>query len=157
MPHNLCLNRQCLGLVTRIECAIRPLAGGNGLWTLLCAAGWPDGQPTAIKVQGPFHGPAMAESVLQAIADNLVGQGYRESDDPSIWQLHMQAELRRVNANQGASSAAGNDRHSIIDVRPSGADLPVTARLCPGTTMTLCPPWSARPCCVYSRLVQLPL
>jgi len=43
----------------------------------------------------------MAESVLQAIADNLVGQGYRESDDPSIWQLHMQAELRRVNANQG--------------------------------------------------------
>ena len=53
------------------------------------------------QVQGPFHGPAMAESVLQAIADNLVGQGYRESDDPSIWQLHMQAELRRVNANQG--------------------------------------------------------
>jgi len=101
MPHNLCLNRQCLGLVTRIECAIRPLAGGNGLWTLLCAAGLADGQPSAIKVQGPFHGPAMAESVLQAIADNLVGQGYRESDDPSIWQLHMQAELRRVNANQG--------------------------------------------------------
>lgn len=109
------------------------------------------------QVQGPFHGPAMAESVLQAIADNLVGQGYRESDDPSIWQLHMQAELRRVNANQGASSAAGNDRHSIIDVRPSGADLPVTARLCPAATMTLCLPWSARPCCVYSRLVQLPL
>ena len=91
MSHNLCLNRQCLGLVTRIECAIRPLAG---------AAGLADGQPTAIKVQGPFHGPAMAESVLAAIADNLIGQGYCESDAPSIWQLHMQAELRRVNANQ---------------------------------------------------------
>jgi len=42
----------------------------------------------------------MAESVLAAIADNLMGQGYCESEDPSIWQLHMQAELRRVNANQ---------------------------------------------------------
>ncbi|MCQ4295603.1 hypothetical protein NAU58_08445 [Pseudomonas stutzeri] len=110
MPHNLCLNRQCLGLVTRIECVIRPLAGGNGLWTLLCAAGLADGQPTAIKVQGPFRGPAMAESVLAAIADNLMGQGYCESDDPSIWQLHMQAELRRVNANQARFLAGWESR-----------------------------------------------
>ncbi|MCQ4299887.1 hypothetical protein NAV11_08175 [Pseudomonas songnenensis] len=110
MPHNLCLNRQCLGLVTRIECAIRPLAGGNGLWTLLCAAGLADGQPTAIKVQGPFHGPAMAESVLASIADNLMGQGYCESDDPSIWQVHMQAELRRVNANQARFLAGWESR-----------------------------------------------
>ena len=100
MPHNLCLNRQCLGLVTRIECVIRPLAGGNGLWTLLCAAGLADGQPTAIKVQGPFHGPAMAESVLPAVDDTRRGRGYGEVDDPSSWQLHMQVGVRRVNANR---------------------------------------------------------
>jgi len=100
MSQTLCLNRQCLGLVTRIECIIRPLSGGNGLWTLLCAAGIDAGQPTAIKAQGPFHGPREAESVLKAIADNLYGQGYAKSDAPSIWQLHMQAELRKVNANQ---------------------------------------------------------
>ncbi|MGY8820541.1 MAG: PA4575 family protein [Pseudomonadales bacterium] len=100
MSQTLCLNRQCLGLVTRIECIIRPLSGGNGLWTLLCAAGIDAGQPTAIKAQGPFHGPREAESVLKAIAENLYGQGYAESESPSIWQLHMQAELRKVNANQ---------------------------------------------------------
>ncbi|MCW3147109.1 hypothetical protein N8H22_00650 [Stutzerimonas stutzeri] len=100
MSHALCLSRQCLGLVTRIECIIRPLEGGNGLWTLLCAAGLADSQPTAIKVQGPFRGARMAESVLGAIVSNLEGQGYHTADDPSIWQLHMHAELRRVNANQ---------------------------------------------------------
>ena len=100
MSHSLCLNRQCLGLVTRIECSLRPLSGGNGLWTLLCAAGIEGSQPTAIKAQGPFHGLRKAESVLQAIASNLQKQGYAESDSPSIWQLHMHAELRKVNANQ---------------------------------------------------------
>lgn len=100
MSHTLCLNRQCLGLVTRIECIIRPLNGGQGLWTLLCAAGLDAGQPTAIKAQGPFHGHREAETVLQAIADNLQEQGYGESDSPSIWQLHMYAELRKINANQ---------------------------------------------------------
>lgn len=100
MPHSLCLNRQCLGLVTRIECSIRPLNGGNGLWTLLCAAGIVDAQPTAIKAQGPFRGLRTAESVLQAIVSNLQKQGYAESDSPAIWQLHMHAELRKVNANQ---------------------------------------------------------
>jgi len=100
MSQTLCLNRQCLGLVTRIECIIRPLNGGQGLWTLLCAAGIDAGQPTAIKAQGPFHGPREAETVLQAIASNLRGQGYCESDSPSIWQLHMHAELRKINANQ---------------------------------------------------------
>jgi len=100
MSHTLCLNRQCLGLVTRIECTIRPLTGSNGLWTLLCAAGLDGSQPTAIKAQGPFHGPREAESVLGAIASNLHGQGYLESDSPAIWELHMHAELRRVNANQ---------------------------------------------------------
>ena len=59
---------------------------------------------SAAELEIQRHGYAAAlthETVLQAIADNLVGQGYRESDDPSIWQLHMQAELRRGNANQG--------------------------------------------------------
>ena len=102
MSQTLCLNRQCLGLVTRIECIIRPLAGGNGLWTLLCAAGMDSTQPTAIKAQGPFHGPREAESVLGAIATNLYGQGYCESDSPLIWQLHLQAELRKINANQAS-------------------------------------------------------
>lgn len=100
MSQTLRLNRHCLGLVTRIECVVRPLAGGNGLWTLLCAAGIDAGQPTAIKAQGPFHGAREAESVLDAIAENLQGQGYAESETPSIWQLHMQAELRKINANQ---------------------------------------------------------
>ncbi len=31
MPRNLCLIRPCLGLTTRIECVVRPLAGENGL------------------------------------------------------------------------------------------------------------------------------
>lgn len=100
MPHSLCLTRQCLGLETRIECAIRPLAGGNGLWTLLCAAGMAGAQPTAVKVQGPFHGSRKAETVLAAIVRNLAEQGYAETEGPSIWQLHLQAELRRINANQ---------------------------------------------------------
>jgi len=100
MSHSLCLNRQCLGLVTRIECAIHPLKGGNGLWTLLCAAGIDGAQPTAIKAQGPFRGVRAAQSVLAAIVNNLQKQGYRESTSPAIWQLHTRAELRKVNANQ---------------------------------------------------------
>ncbi len=72
MPHSLCLTRQCLGFMTRIECEIRPLAGENGLWTLLCAAGMAGAQPTAIKAQGPFHGSRKAESVLEAIVRSCV-------------------------------------------------------------------------------------
>ncbi len=101
MPRSLCLTRQCLGLDTRIECVIRPLAGENGLWTLLCAAGMAGAQPSAIKAQGPFYGPLVAESVLSAIAENLALLGYVEASDPSIWCLHMQAELRRLNAERG--------------------------------------------------------
>ncbi len=107
MPQSICLTRQCLGLVTRIECSIRPLSGGNGLWTLLCAAGLANSQPTAIKVQGPFHGLRMAESVLAAIANNLTEQGYSQAQEPFIWQLHMQAELRKVNANQARYLSGG--------------------------------------------------
>ena len=101
MSRSFCLTRQCLGLITRIECVVRPLSGESGLWTLICAAGMADSQPTAIKAQGPFHGPFVAESVLDAIAANLAIMGYEAADDPAIWRLHMQAELRRVNASHG--------------------------------------------------------
>lgn len=100
MPQSLCLTRQCLGLETRIECVIRPLADGRGLWTLLCAAGLAGSQPTAVRVQGPFYGPRKAEAVLAAIVRNLREQGYAEASGPHIWELHMQAELRKVNADQ---------------------------------------------------------
>jgi hypothetical protein len=101
MPRRLCLTRQCLGLQTRIECAVFPLAGENGLWTLLCAAGLAHAQPSAIKAQGPFHGASVAEAVLAAIVENLALLGYAESVEPPIWSLHMQAEVRRLNADRG--------------------------------------------------------
>lgn len=97
MPHSLCLTRRCLGLVIRIEFVIRPLAGDQGLWTLLCAAGMSGTQPSSVKAQGPFHGPREAESVLREIVDNLVALGYAECPEMLIWRLHLQAELRRRN------------------------------------------------------------
>ncbi|MEX6501626.1 PA4575 family protein [Pseudomonas zhanjiangensis] len=106
MPRSLCLTRQCLGLVTRIECTVLPLAGGNGLWTLICAAGISGEQPSAIKAQGPFHGPLVAEGVLSGIAESLAVQGYDECSEMPIWRLHVQAELRRINGAR--SSHQGN-------------------------------------------------
>lgn len=97
---NLSLTRQCLGLVTRIECSIRPLAGDTGMWTLLFAAGMAGEQPSAIKAQGPFHGPMVAESVLHAIVDSLTLHGYQVAEDPQIWCLHLQAQLRRINGER---------------------------------------------------------
>ncbi len=97
MPRSLCLTRQCLGLVTRIECVVLPLASGNGLWTLICAAGISGEQPSAVKAQGPFCGPAVAEGVLAGIAESLATQGYLPCSELPIWRLHMQAELRRAN------------------------------------------------------------
>ncbi|TRX76114.1 PA4575 family protein [Pseudomonas mangiferae] len=96
MSRNLILTRQCLGLTTRIECLIRPLGGENGLWTLLCAAGMNGAQPSAIRAQGPFHGPLAAESVLAAIVECLAELGYAEAFDPPIWRLHLLGELRRL-------------------------------------------------------------
>jgi hypothetical protein len=97
MPRNLCLTRKCLGLVTRIECSIRPLTGETGLWTLLFAAGMTGEQPTALKAQGPFDGPQAAESVLTAIVDSLTLHGYSvEEQAPTIWSLHLQAQWRKV-------------------------------------------------------------
>jgi hypothetical protein len=100
MPRNLCLTRQCLGLVTRIECVVLPLAGENGLWTLICAAGISGEQPSAIKAQGPFYGPVVAEGVLSGIAESLATQGYDECTEMMIWRLHIQAELRRLNGER---------------------------------------------------------
>lgn len=103
MSRNLCLTRQCLGLVTRIECAIKPLAGDNGMWTLLFAAGMAGEQPSAIKAQGPFHGPIAAESILDTIVESLTMHGYELANDPQIWSLHLQAQLRQINGGRGRS------------------------------------------------------
>lgn len=103
MPRNLILTRNCSGIHTRIECEIRPLAGKRGLWTILCAAGMDHAQPSTIKAQGPFHGPCVAEGLLDAIAASLSLQGYQPADEPAIWRLHIQAELRRLNAERCCS------------------------------------------------------
>jgi hypothetical protein len=101
MSRSLNLTRHCLGLDTRIECVVLPLAGNNGLWALICAAGMSAAQPSAIKAQGPFHGAFAAESILTDIAENLRGMGYEPCTDVPIWRLHIQAELRRLNAERG--------------------------------------------------------
>ncbi len=100
MPRNLCLTRECLGLQTRIECMIRPLAGDKGLWTLLFAAGMGGAQPSAVKAQGPFHGPQVAQGVLEAIVESLSLHGYGISDEPPIWSLHLQRQLREINGER---------------------------------------------------------
>lgn len=100
MSRSLCLTRHCLGLVTRIECAVLPLAGEKGLWTLICAAGMSGAQPSTIKAQGPFYGPLVAEGVLVAITESLAAQGYEVCDELPIWRLHIQAELRRLNGTR---------------------------------------------------------
>jgi len=100
MSRSLILIRNCLGVLTRIECVIRPLAGESGQWTLLCAAGMADAQPSVIKAQGPFHGACVAEGLLKSVASSLALQGYVESDEPAIWCLHLQAELRKLNAER---------------------------------------------------------
>ena len=99
MSRSLCLTRQCLGLMTRIECVIRPLSGENGMWTLLFAAGMSGEQPSAIKCQGPFQGPTAAETVMVAIAESLSLHGYQQVEDAPMWALHLQRELRRLNGD----------------------------------------------------------
>jgi hypothetical protein len=101
MSRSLNLTRQCLGLNTRIECMVLPLAGNNGLWALICAAGMSGAQPSAIKTQGPFHGALSAEHILLEIAENLRTMGYEPSTDVPIWRLPIQAQLRRLNAERG--------------------------------------------------------
>ncbi|MBX8495659.1 hypothetical protein [Pseudomonas cichorii] len=99
MSRSLCLTRQCLGLMTRIECVIRPLPGDGGMWMLLFAAGMSGEQPSAIKSQGPFNGLMAAESVLLAITESLLLHGYETVADVPIWRLHMQSELRRIDSD----------------------------------------------------------
>jgi hypothetical protein len=108
MTRNLCLTRQCLGLVTRIECSIRPLAGDSGMWTLLFAAGMAGEQPSTVKSQGPFHGPLVAETILESIVESLTLHGYQLANDPQIWCLHLQAYLRLLN---------GGRRQVLRDIR----------------------------------------
>lgn len=103
MSRSLCLTRHCLGIITRIECEVRPLAGEQGLWVLLCAAGMAAGQPSIIKAQGPFYGPCVAEQVLQGIAASLLSQGYHADTQPPIWRLQIQGQLRRLNRARGHS------------------------------------------------------
>lgn len=105
MLRSLSLTRQCVGITTRIECVIRPLGSGNGMWTLLFAAGMANEQPSAIKAQGPFCGPGVAESVLAAIVDSLAVHGYVVDSDPQIWTLHLQRLLRQINCER---------RHSLV-------------------------------------------
>ncbi|CAM3264417.1 hypothetical protein BZK31_03125 [Pseudomonas floridensis] len=102
MPRSLCLTRQCLGLITRIECLIRPVPGDEDVWMLMFAAGMSGEQPSAIRSQGPFNGLPAAQSMLTSIAESLTLGGYQTADDVPIWTLHMQAELRRI--NRGVSS-----------------------------------------------------
>src|SRR5471032_1035685 len=100
MSRNLCLTRQCLGLVTRIECSIRPLAGDAGMWTLLFAAGMTGEQPSTVKSQGPIHGTYVAQTILDSIVESLTLHGYELADDPQIWCLHLQAYLRQLNGGR---------------------------------------------------------
>ncbi|SDI10941.1 hypothetical protein SAMN05216588_111124 [Pseudomonas flavescens] len=101
MSRSLCLIRECLGVTTRIECAVLPLAGEQGLWTLICIAGMSAEQPSAVKAQGPFRGPSVVEGLLDEIAESLALQGYGTCNEPPIWRLHAQAELRRLNGGGG--------------------------------------------------------
>jgi hypothetical protein len=68
---------------------------------LLFAAGMAGEQPSAIKAQGPFHGPVAAESILDTIVESLTMHGYELADDPQIWSLHLQAQLRQINGGRG--------------------------------------------------------
>lgn len=101
MLPSLCLTRQYLGVVTRIECAVRPLLGGQGRWVVLCVAGMDARQPSVINAQGPFCGPCAAQEILGGIAARLLALGYRQVVDVPIWQLHMQAKMRQLNGSSG--------------------------------------------------------
>ncbi|MDP3846260.1 MAG: hypothetical protein Q8R10_07515 [Pseudomonas sp.] len=104
MSPTLCLTRQYLGVVTRIECAVRPLVGNQGHWVVLCVAGMDGQQPSVVNAQGPFCGPFAAEEILAGITVSLQMQGYRQAFDVPIWSLHMQAKMRQLNGLRGHAS-----------------------------------------------------
>ena len=67
---------------------------------------YPDLESTLLdyfKAQGPFHGPFVAESILDTIVESLTLHGYQLADDPQIWSLHLQAQLRQINGGRGRS------------------------------------------------------
>ncbi|GIZ13629.1 hypothetical protein NCCP436_30450 [Pseudomonas sp. NCCP-436] len=105
MSRSLCLSHQCLGLVTRIECTVRPLGDNQGRWVVLCAAGLDAAQPSAVRVLGPFQGECAAEQVMYEIGRNLQLQGYTPGSEPMIWQLHLRAALCRPPAQERAGCA----------------------------------------------------
>lgn len=112
MSRSLCLTHDFLGVTTRIEFTVLPLAGEQGLWTLICVAGLAARQPSAVKAQGPFHGPLVVEQLLEDIAESLAEQGYVACHEPPIWRLHAQAQLRRLN---GVRSGARGVSLSLPD------------------------------------------
>lgn len=101
MARQVCLTRRSPGVVTRIECMLHQLAGGQGLWMLFCAAGLDGAQPSVVRAQGPFYGAAEAQAVLGEIVGNLLAQGYAMGDGPLIWTLHLRRELRQQDAERG--------------------------------------------------------
>ena len=101
MSPSLCLVRQYLGVVTRIECVVRPLVGNQGQWVVLCVAGMDAQQPSVVNAQGPFCGPCAAQEILDGITASLQAQGYRPAFDVPIWSLHMQAKMRQLNGLRG--------------------------------------------------------
>ena len=41
-----------------------------------------------------------AESILDTIVESLTLHGYELADDPQIWCLHLQAQLREINGGR---------------------------------------------------------
>jgi hypothetical protein len=42
----------------------------------------------------------VAESILETIVESLTLHGYELADDPQIWCLHLQAQLREINGGR---------------------------------------------------------
>lgn len=96
MQRSLCLTRECMGLMTRIECVIRPLPHDGGQWMVLFAAGMAEEQPSAIKSQGPFNGLPAAQAVLTSIIESLSLHGYQCADDVPICKVHIGTDRKSV-------------------------------------------------------------
>jgi len=42
----------------------------------------------------------VAETILESIVESLTLHGYQLADDPQIWCLHVQAQLRQINGGR---------------------------------------------------------
>lgn len=96
MAQAICLMHQFLGLTTRVECVARALPDETGRWVLLFASGLSVGQPSIVQAQGPFYGGSPAREMLASVIKNLLQMGYQQTDEPAIWGVHFQAEVRRL-------------------------------------------------------------